>query len=299
MLSIYSCVLTIAVLALILKLFLLKRGLREIGSELTLILSQDTNRLLGLSSRDRDLRRLADTLNRQLKILGKERHRYQDGDRALKEAVTNISHDLRTPLTAVSGYLELLDREKHSAQTRRCLDIIRQRVNTMKQLTEELFRYSLAIAPDKADNEKPEQLSLNRMLEESLLSFYEVFASKGISPQISLPDIPVVRILDKVAVSRIFSNIISNAAKYSASDFVVSLDSDGTVTFSNSAPNLTPVMTAQLFDRYFTVENLEHSAGLGLSIAKQLTEIIGGTIKADLIDCRLVIRVAFPMKIKK
>lgn len=288
MLLLYSCILTVVTLALILKLVLLKTGLNEMGKELILILSQDTNRLLGLSSRDMGLRRLASTLNEQLSALRQERHRYQDGDRELKEAVTNISHDLRTPLTAISGYLELLGREEHSSNTLRCLAIIRERVNAMKQLTEELFCYSLALIQKE---EKPERFSLNEVLEESLLSFYETFRQKNISPQISLPDTSVIRVLDKSAISRIFSNIISNAAKYSTSDFHVTLESDGCVTFSNTAPSLSHVTVSKLFDRFYTVENLDHSTGLGLSIARQLTERLGGLIEAEYCENRLVIRV--------
>lgn len=287
----YSCILTILTLGLVLKLIFVKTSLREIGQELTLILSQDTNRSIGISSRDKELRKLVTTLNEQLSVLQRERHRYQDGDRELKEAVTNISHDLRTPLTAISGYLELLEREQHSHQTRRCLEIIRSRVDSMKQLTEELFRYSLALTAEK---EQPEPLSLNTLLEECLLSFYETFRQKEIVPALSFSDTPVIRILDRSATSRIFNNIISNAAKYCVDDFCVTLNSDGSIIFSNNAPNLSPVATARLFDRFYTVESLDDSTGLGLSIAKQLTERMGGLITSEYKEGQLVITVIFP-----
>ena len=283
-------VLTILSFSLLLKLILLKIGLRETGRELTVILSQDTNRLIGISSRDRELQRLVSILNSQLKILRRERHRYQDGDRELKEAVTNISHDLRTPLTSISGYLTLLEKEDHSPQTLHCLEIIRNRTDSMKQLTEELFRYSLALTEEIL----LESISLNSVLEDCLISFYETFRNKGISPTISLPDIPVIRTLDKSAIFRIFSNITSNAAKYSTKDFHVELESDGAVTFSNTAPSLSPVSVARLFDRFYTIENLETSTGLGLSIAKQLTDRMGGQITSTYQDGRLVITVSFP-----
>lgn len=282
-------VLTILSLFLSLKLTLLKTGLRETGRELTAILSQDTNRLIGISSRDRDLRRLVSILNDQLNILRRERHRYQDGDRELKEAVTNISHDLRTPLTAINGYLTLLEREEHSPQTLHCLEIIRNRTDSMKRLTEELFRYSLAMTEEAL----LEPISLDSVLEDCLMAFYETFRNKNISPEIFLPNIPVVRTLDKSAISRIFTNIISNAAKYSTEDFRVDLKPDGIVTFSNTAPSLSPVSAARLFDRFYTVENLETSTGLGLSIAKQLTDRMGGHIASTYQDGRLVITVSF------
>lgn len=285
------CILSMLCLALAIKLILLKQGLRETGRELTLILSRDTNRLIGLPSRDGDLRRLAAVLNDQLKILQQERHLYQDGDRTLKETVSNISHDLRTPLTAISGYLELLSEEPQSKQALRYLDIVRNRVDAMKLLAEELFRYSVSLTTIK---EHPERLSLNRVLEDSLLSYYELLCQKGITPTISLPDIHVMRFLDKSALSRIMGNIIGNALKYSQDDLHITLKSDGTVTFVNSAPNLTPVKTARLFDRYYTVDNLEESTGLGLSIAKQLTEHLGGQITAKYRTGSLEITVVFP-----
>ena len=131
------------------------------------------------------------------------------------------------------------------------------------------------------------------LLEESLLSFYETFRQKGITPDISLPNTPVIRELDESAALRIFYNIISNAAKYSAGDFHVSLTLNGTITFSNAAPNLTPVTAAQLFNRFYTVESLNESTGLGLAIAKHLTERLGGQITAAYQDGRLVITVTF------
>ena len=89
------------------------------------------------------MRRLADALNLQLRRLRSERNRYQQGDTELKESVTNISHDLRTPLTAICGYLDLLSQEALPEQARRYLGFIENRTTAMKQLTAELFRYSI------------------------------------------------------------------------------------------------------------------------------------------------------------
>ncbi|MCM1540102.1 MAG: HAMP domain-containing histidine kinase [Blautia sp.] len=268
--------------ALAVKIHLLKKGLREIDDGLEEILSQDTNRQITLSSRDKSIRRLASRLNVHLGQLRKSRLKYQNGDRELKEAITNISHDLRTPLTAISGYLELLEKESHSEEILRCLAVIRNRTEHMKQLTEELFRYSLALS---VPEEEPQLLSLNHVLEESLLSFYEALRKKGITPAVSMPETPVMRTLDPAALSRVFQNVLSNAVKYSGGDLNVCLTKDGAVTCSNTAPNLNPLLTEQLFDRYFTVEtvsapNAGNSTGLGLSIARLLTERMGGEISA-------------------
>lgn len=268
--------------ALAIKIYVLHKGLIEIDRCLEDILSQDTNRQITLSSRDRAIRRLASRLNVHLGQLRRSQLKYTNGDRELKEAITNISHDLRTPLTAISGYLELLEREHHSTEVLRCLEIIRNRTEHMKQLTEELFRYSLALS---VPEERPQLLSLNRVLEESLLSFYEALRKKGITPAVSMPKEPVMRTLDPAALSRIFQNVLGNAVKYSGGDLAVRLTEDGTVTCSNTAPNLNPLLAEQLFERYYTVETVsspksEGSTGLGLSIARLLTKRLGGEISA-------------------
>lgn len=280
------------VIALLVKLWLLRRSLDEMLDQLEERLSQDTNNPIFLSARDASARRLAAGLNVQLRELRRQRQRFQQGDTELKNAVTNIAHDLRTPLTAMQGYLDLLEREEAlSPNARRYLDSIHNRMEAMTRLTEELFRYSLA-----ADQPEPprEAVDLRRILEESLVSFYAAMVQRGITPEISLPEGPVVRSLDPSAVSRIFGNIISNALKYSDGDFSAALDSGGTVVFSNSAHGLDPVSAGKLFDRFYTVETGRGSTGLGLSIARQLTERMGGTIRADYEQARLYITVHFP-----
>ncbi|MDE6926400.1 MAG: HAMP domain-containing histidine kinase [Acetatifactor sp.] len=292
-------ILCIIIAGLIMKIYLLQKGLREIDNSLEEILDHDTNRLITLSSRDRSVCRLASRLNIHLGQLRKSRLKYTNGDRELKEAITNISHDLRTPLTAISGYLELLEKgmfseeicnftakETPSEEIRRCLTVIRNRTEHMKQLTEELFRCSLALSvPD----EKPRLLSLNRTLEECILSFYESLRKKGIIPIISMPEIPVMRTLDSAALWRILQNVLGNAVKYSCGDLEICLTEDGTITCSNAAPHLDPLQAEQLFNRYYTVETVssphfESSTGLGLSIARLLTERLGGEISAACIQ---------------
>lgn len=116
---------------------------------------------------------------------------------------------------------------------------------------------------------------------------------KGIQPEIELPEEPVFRELDAGAVNRIFSNIISNALKYSDGDPSVVMDKNGCVTFSNTAHNLNYVTVGRLFDRFYTVEASRNSTGLGLSIAKLLIERMGGSIGAIYNNDKLQIKIIF------
>lgn len=278
-------------LALSAKLFLLRRDLRGLAADLHDHLHTDSNTLLTSDSRDPALRAVAATLGDALSELRRQRLRYENGDCELKQAVTNISHDLRTPLTAINGYLDLLEGEEKSAAAARYLALIENRTDAMTRLTEELFRYSVILAEEEPLAHEP--VVLNDALAESLASFYGALTSRGITPQIKICDARVTRLLDKDALARVLANILNNALKYSDGDLAVQLDEDGTLYFSNHAAALDEVATAQLFDRFFTVENARHSTGLGLSIAKSLTEQMHGEISAAYSDSLLTITLRF------
>ncbi len=289
--EIFCVILGILAILLGLKLYFMRKSIAEIREGFTDKLEHDTNTLISVSSGDRQINLLAEQLNGQLRQLRRERRRFQTGDRELKEAVTNISHDLRTPLTAICGYLELLQREPERDKTQRYLSQIEERTQVMKQLTEELFRYSIVRTREKFT---PEKVDLCRILEDNLLSFYGIMQEKQIVPEIALPEDPVWRMLDRAALDRIFSNILSNAVKYSQGDLAVELKEDGTILFSNGAKGLTAVEVGRLFDRFYTVESGQSATGLGLSIAKGLTEQCGGEISAQYAHDRLSIIVKFP-----
>ena len=286
-----AAVLAAVVLALGVKVWLLLRGAKALRLGLSQKLREDTNTLLSLPCRDKELRRLASSLNEELRLLRKERLRYQQGDRELKEAVVNVSHDLRTPLTALSGYVELLKGEALSPAGQRYLAQIEDRAQAMQAMTEELFRYSLA-AEETALTLEP--VDLRAAVEEALLSFYGAFQQKGVVPQLSLPQGPVTRQLDKAALSRVLGNILTNALKYSPGELAVALSPAGVLTFSNPAPGLDPVSAGRLFHRFYTVESSAQSTGLGLSIARELTQRLGGTISARWESGRLQVELTFP-----
>ena len=278
--------------ALILKIHLLRKSAGEISRAFEDRLSQDTNTLIDISSRDRCMRSLAADINGQLRLLRQERQRCQQGDAELKAAVTNISHDLRTPLTAICGYLDLLAREDCSDEARRYLDIIQGRAHSLRELTEELFRYSVIVSEEREPALEP--ISLNAALEESIASAYTSLSAAGICPCIHICEEKVIRQLDKGLLSRILGNILSNAAKYSDGDLDISLENNGEIRFRNSASRLDKLQTEKLFDRFYTVEAARHSTGLGLSIARDLTERMGGKISAGYENGSLTVILNFP-----
>ncbi len=276
--------------ALLVKIHILRRSAREIETAFADRLITDTNTLIDISAGDKYMRSLASTVNVQLRRLRGERHRFRQGDTELKNAVTNISHDLRTPLTSICGYLDLLEQEEKSETAERYLGIIRNRTELLAQLTEELFRYSVIISGERDTVKEP--VCINGVLEESIAAFYTTLKEKGIVPDIRLPEKKIVRNLDPSALTRVFSNLLNNAIKYSDGDLEVVLTEEGEIFFTNTAVGLNEIQVGRLFDRFYTVEAARKSTGLGLAIARTLMEQMNGTISAKYENNRLSICIA-------
>ena len=291
--AVFSIIVLAVITAVLLAyLFSLRSSLSETARELGDKLKTDTNTLISVSSGDRAIRALTAQINSRLRSLRAERLKLQHGDTELKSAVTNISHDLRTPLTAICGYLDLLMREPQTEKSERYLAVIRERADAMRELTEELFRYSVIAGTTEELHFEP--ICINDILEQSLAGFYGTLSERGIAPDIKISEQPIERTLDRHALRRIFDNILSNAAKYSEGDLTAELSPDGTVLFENRAKNLDAVQTARLFERFYTVNASRSGTGLGLSIAKLLTEKMGGSIAAEYRDGKLRVCVMFP-----
>lgn len=271
--------LLVIIFALLLKIFYMRKAIREIKRGFSEKLYTDTNTPIMLSSHDKLVSSLANDINVELKELQKQKHRYIQGDKELKNAITNISHDLRTPLTTICGYLSLLDKEEKSEHIARQLSIIKNRTFALKQLVEELFRYTTIISD--TENSVYTETVINNVLEDCISSYYAMFKEKGITPSINLCEQKIVRSVDKTALLRIFNNVIDNAIKYSEGDLIISLFENGKIVFSNHTSDLNEIQIGKLFDRFYTVNTARKSTGLGLSIAKALIEKMDGNISAD------------------
>ena len=199
--------------------------------------------------------------------------------------ITNISHDLRTPLTAICGYLKMLQKTITSQPQARYLAIMKERTDSMQQLTEELFRYSVILSDDT--DPATESVSVNRVLEDTIMGYYPVLSQKGIIPNVQLTEKQITAVLNKEYLSRVFANLLNNAVKYSDGDLDITLSDNGEITLSNTAKELSSIKVEQLFERFYTVEAAHHSTGLGLSISRTLVERMGGSIDAEYEDNRV------------
>jgi Signal transduction histidine kinase len=287
-----SIVLAVLCAALALKILLMKRATRQIAEEFTARMHDESDASIGSPDRDADLRRLVDVLNRELHAMRATERACGKSVTDLNRAVANLSHDLRTPLTAIGGYLTLLSETDDPAEREQYLKVLGERTEVMRRLAEELLQYSVIVSKDR--EEETEELSLNTVLAESLAGAYPMLSERGITPEISLPAEHVMRRANRTEISRMFANLITNAVRYSDGDLSVALAANGDVTFENAASGLDPVLAGQLFDRFFTVETGTRGVGLGLSIVRTLAERMGGSAEAKYVDGRLAVTVHLP-----
>ena len=288
-LLIITIILFLICIFLAVKLYVIKQSIKEIEKSFSKILRTDTNNIIAISSSDKDIKNLTINLNNNLSELRGQKLQYKNGNQELKKIITNISHDLRTPLTAIKGYVDLIEQEKLSNNQKKYLKVIQKKSNELTELTGQLFEYTKLMDIDVKI--KKEECCINEILEETLVSYYSIFKEQNIIPNISICSTKVYKIVNKISIIRVFENILSNVIKYSNGDLKVEMQENGTITFSNKATSLDETTVQKIFDRYFSVENAKESTGIGLSIAKQLVKLNNGSIKAEYVNGYLIIEI--------
>ncbi len=286
-----SIFISILLIVALIKIYLLKSSIAELESQIDEIIHSDTNALLTVSSNDKDIEKLAGNLNRHLSELRQQKIRYDRGNQDLRTSITNITHDIRTPLTAIRGYLDLIKDEKTLKKKKEYLKYISSKTDELANLTEQLFDYSKYL--DSKEQNTIENVCLNTTLEAIIGENYAFFIEKTIVPKITIPERKIFKKLDKRALDRILENIISNALKYCVHYFEIQLFEDGHMLFKNDSKNLDTAAALRIFDRYFTVENGKCNTGIGASIAKELVEQNGGKVQAAFKDGYLTITIWF------
>ena len=283
--------LILIIIFLIYKLLNFNHSIKEITIATNEILNNDTNQLITTSTSNKNINDLANKLNKHLKEIRKQELQYKVGNRELQESITNISHDIRTPLTAIKGYIDLIKKEKLKKNKLNYLKVIETKSDDLINLTEQLYDYSKCL--DLKDKIVKEKICINDILENVLLSYYSLIKEKKINPKINISEKKIYRNIDKNMAVRIFENVISNAIKYTDKDIQISLFENGKIIIKNKSHLLDSTSIGKIFDRYYTVESGSKTSGIGLSIAKQLVEINDGTITAKYIKGYLIIEINF------
>ncbi|MDR2931487.1 MAG: HAMP domain-containing histidine kinase [Oscillospiraceae bacterium] len=286
MLELIICLLAVLLAFTTFKWLMLRREVSGMTQTILRIRGRDTNERVTVISQSRRVQALANAVNDLYADIYKERGDYRSAMDDMRQSMANISHDLRTPLTSIIGYVKLLQSGNNSAeQNVRYLDIVSKKAQSLGQLIEGLF--TLTRLESGAYPLDMERVDAGDVLAEELAGFYEPLTMRGVEPRIELSQQKLWIIADKAALSRIITNLMQNMVKYGGGDIRITSalsDRDVILTFSNRAEGLEEYDVAQLFQRFFTADRMRsgESTGLGLSIVKELTEQMGGAITVSL-----------------
>lgn len=289
------CVLIAVIIVLVAIIIGYKREFRRINKEITNNLDEYVN--IKTKSVDKDVEILVQNINLIFDSKQKVVAEKNKNEEELRASISNMSHDLRTPLTSIMGYLQMIRSEKASETDKKeYMDIVEKRTRSLQQLISSF--YDLSRIEGNEYNFNYKKVNLSNVLCENIALFYNDFINNSIEPVIEIEEGIKEIISDEGAITRIFSNLIGNMIKHGENFVKITLKQENDVIiteFINKATGLTQENVDKLFDRFYTVDNSrsDRNTGLGLYITKILVEKLGHNIKANLKEDNLVISITW------
>lgn len=291
-------ILGITVGILLFLLILQKREIKKISDQLSEVKNQDTNLLIHSSGSGKTYTELINEINALLRNIQKVKIQYEQKNHAIEQMLTNISHDLRTPLTSAMGYIHIVQNSDITEEEKsRELAIIEKRLIRLEELINSFFEFSQIISSGKQPEK--EELNIIAILEESIVHYYDDYCSKNRKIILNCNENRIMINSNKNMLLRIFDNLISNAFKHGIGDLTVSIDNGSStskiddtdkavelhIRFANELSE--PDMDIEhIFDEFYTtdISRTKGNTGLGLAIVKQFAEMLGGTVSATNTD---------------
>lgn len=294
---VWAVIATILAGVLFVLLLLYRRQVQSTCRQLAFLKKHQTNLRLAAGFPFPELNELNDRINEILDRSREIERAVSSSDRQLRETITSLSHDIRTPLTSLDGYFQLLAQSESEEERRRYIAIIQGRIASLNGMLEELFTYA------KLQNENYElsleSVDLSKCVTDALFSFYEELNRRGITPNIALCEERVWIQANGEAVRRVLQNILKNALEHGQNQLFIRFErQEGRAVFTcaNDVEHAGEIDMDQVFTRFYKADSARThtSTGLGLSIAKGLTERMGGAITAALQDGLFTIQIVFP-----
>ncbi|QTM98429.1 sensor histidine kinase [Sediminibacillus dalangtanensis] len=282
------------VVYLLARQYLLKKEIKRIAGQLRDVNEQVTEKKVDIRFFDNDVEKLAKEINNQIDRTKHAKADKRKTENELKQAVSYISHDIRTPMTTISGYLQFLESDQLSAEEKKeYIETIKKGVKRLKVLLEDFFELSII---EQADYPiKPDRVKLNPLLTEVLVGFYEEFSKRKIEPKMDRTEEEVMVMADPSAIKRVLENLVINAIRHSSGEVAVQLEQTSSsvrLTVSNSVDRLSEADLAHLFDRFYKADQTRtgKGTGLGLPIAKSLMEKMNGSLTAEFVGDQLMMK---------
>ncbi|MBB6624051.1 sensor histidine kinase [Clostridium gasigenes] len=287
--------LVVAVIILFMYIINLKKEIKAVSSEIKKNHSEYRN--IRIKTTDRHIEQLVVNINKLYDENQKVNVKKKEVELELKQSIENMAHDLRTPLTSIMGYIQLIkDEEVTEEEKSKYIDIVEKRTNVLQTLITSF--YDLSRIEGNEYNFNLSKINLANVLCENIALFYNEFAEKFMEPIIEIQENTSYIISDKNAINRVFSNLISNILKYGDKYTKITLKEEDEfiiTEFINYAPNLVQEDINKMFERFFTANKSrsDKNTGLGLSITKAFVENLGNNIEAKLLNENLVISISW------
>ena len=244
-------------------------------------LEQGSHMELGVQSRQRDILALCRKLNQLQKVHHQEQMQYERAEKQLKQNITGLAHDIRTPLTGASGYVQLARECGEPQRQAYYLQVASDRLGELGDMLEELFLYTKLTSDEFAPDMR--EVQVLPLLGDCLVGLYHRFEEKGVSPQVDFAQEGFRVRADEECLRRIFHNLIQNALQHGSGGIVIRQEEDNLI-FENIVPETSRPDPEHIFDRFYKADSARRkgSSGLGLFIVKELAERMGGSVHAFL-----------------
>lgn len=284
-------ILSVCLAAAVFYIIALRRQIKSVNNQLETRRKEQSSQTLHIDLLDSALNTLSANINDALESEKRLRIRVQEDERHFRELIANVSHDMRTPLTAVKGYLQMLEHAPYNADERESYDMAVKHVNVMQQRVEQFFEYSYYVSRDDAPELLP--INLTNEIVESILEFFPLYEERG-RKIIFEREKPAIIAADRAMLRRILQNLLNNSMRHSVDDTFVSIRDDNTLVISNKVSNPAQIDVTKLFDRFYTADKARTtSTGLGLSIVKLLADKMNSFVSARIEGNTLEISVKF------
>ena len=276
-------ILIIVIIILLTYLFLYHNEVKHISKEIDNIKDLDSNTLIHSKYNLKNINNLIYKINNLLTESKNIKIDYGNKNKSLMKMMTNISHDLRTPLTSALGYIDIiLKSDLSEEEKKKDLITIEKRLRRLEELISSFFEFSKIISTNK----QPvlEKINLTSVLEESVIVFYDDYKKNNREILLDCNQRKIIINSNKMLLTRIFENLIGNAYKHSSSDLSIKVEIEDKVKiiFSNELLD-NDVDIDRIFDEFYTVDisRTKEGPGLGLAIAKEFTRQLNGKIYAE------------------
>jgi signal transduction histidine kinase len=275
-------------------LLFIKKELKNILNQLKNYNIRKTEKKIDITLLDKDIEKMTIEINNLIDLHALSNIEKKSAERELKQAIANISHDLRTPLTSILGYIQLIEKPEVTDEERKeYLAIAKDRAKRLQILLNDFFELSVIESVDHSL--KLEKLGLNSIVEEIAINLYDQFNEQQIVPSIKIPQEQMNIIGDESAIKRVIENLVINAIRYSDGNVSITLERNNTkinLTISNDVKDITEKDVELFFNRFYTADQTRSGkgTGLGLSIAKALMDKMNGKLSAELKDSWLYVK---------